>query len=110
MSWTEPGRDSGEIDPRCRFPVSYARFCHNTVYRDPQVGAPGVENLDLSSIIGTNHFHYNRRMPEVLAALALDDCSRYISRGDDDAVDASAAGPGGGKDPADAFESVENFY
>lgn len=47
-----------------------------------QVSAVGVENVDLSSVVGSNHFNYNRRMPEILSLLALDDCSKYIGRGD----------------------------
>ena len=38
--------------------------------------------MDLSSVIGSSHFNYNRRMPEILSLLALDDCSKYIGRGD----------------------------
>lgn len=60
-----------------------ARFCL-TLVPPTQVTVPGVENADLSSIIGSNHFNYMRRMPELLAELALDDCSRYISRGDEE--------------------------
>eukprot|EP00904_Undaria_pinnatifida_P012334 jgi/Undpi1/8230/HiC_scaffold_25.g10700.m1 len=47
-----------------------------------KVSAVGVENVDLSSVVGSNHFNYNRRMPEILSLLALDDCSKYIARGD----------------------------
>lgn len=47
-----------------------------------QVSAVGVENIDLSTVIMSNHFNYNRRMPEILPMLALDDCSQYICRGD----------------------------
>lgn len=42
----------------------------------------GVENVDLSAIVGTDHFNYNRRMPEILPLLALDDCSKYVGKGD----------------------------
>lgn len=55
-----------------------------------QVSAVGVENVDLSPIVGSNHFNYNRRMPEILSLLALDDCSKYIARGDPQDLDSSA--------------------
>lgn len=42
----------------------------------------GVENVDLSSVVGSNHFNYNRKMPEILELLDLDDTSTYIGRGD----------------------------
>ncbi|CAN0228992.1 unnamed protein product, partial [Ectocarpus sp. 13 AM-2016] len=37
-----------------------------------KVPAVGVENIDLSSIVGSNHFNYNRKMPEILELLDLD--------------------------------------
>ncbi|CAB1101295.1 unnamed protein product [Ectocarpus sp. CCAP 1310/34] len=47
-----------------------------------KVSAVGVENVDLSSIVGSNHFNYNRKMPEILELLDLDNTSTYIGRGD----------------------------
>ncbi|CAM9239149.1 unnamed protein product [Pylaiella littoralis] len=57
-----------------------------------KVSAVGVENVDLSSVVGSNHFNYNRKMPEILELLDLDNCSKYIRRGD----------PGGDSSPAPA--------
>ena len=57
--------------------------------RVEQVSAVGVENVDLSSVVGSNHFSYNRRMPEILSLLALDDCSKYIARGDQPQLNSS---------------------
>lgn len=59
-----------------------------------QVSAVGVENVDLSSVVGSNHFNYNRKMPEILNLLDLDNCSKYIVRGDsrEDSSSAPAAG------------------
>lgn len=51
-----------------------------------KVNAAGVENLDLSSVVGSSHFNYNRRMPEILPLLALDDCSTYVCRGNQEAI------------------------
>lgn len=48
---------------------------------DLQVSAARVENVDLSHIIGSNHFNYNRKMPEILPLLALDECSKYVGMG-----------------------------
>eukprot|EP00903_Cladosiphon_okamuranus_P012128 g11379.t1 len=47
-----------------------------------KVPTPGVENLDLTDVIKSNHFNYNRKMPEILEMLDLDNCSKYIGRGD----------------------------
>lgn len=60
----------------------------------------GVENVDLSSVIGSNHFNYNRKMPEILELLDLDNCSKYIGRGDppEESSPAVAAGQRYGSD------------
>lgn len=41
-----------------------------------------MENLDLTEVIKSNHFNYNRKMPEILDLLDLDNCSKYVGRGD----------------------------
>lgn len=46
------------------------------------MSAASVENLDLTEVIGSNHFNYNRKMPEILELLDLDNCSKYVGRGD----------------------------
>lgn len=51
-----------------------------------QVDAAGVENLDVSAVVGSSHFNYNRRMPEILPLLALDDCSTYVCRGNQESI------------------------
>lgn len=56
-----------------------------------QVTARGVENEDLTSLIGSDHFKYNRRMPEIMSILSLDDCSKYIAQGDEDPIPTAAA-------------------
>lgn len=65
---------------------------------DHQVSATGVENLDLTEVIKSNHFNYNRKMPEILELLDLDNCSKYIGRGDprerEDGSSAAVATPG----------------
>lgn len=63
------------------------------------MSAAGVENVDLSSVVGSNHFNYNRKMPEILDLLDLDNCSKYIGRGDSGEDNSSApAGLGGSGD------------
>ena len=47
-----------------------------------KVSAEGIENLDLTSVIGSNHFNYNRKMPEILELLDVVNCSTYVARGD----------------------------
>lgn len=54
------------------------------------MAARGVENLDLSTLLGSNHFNYNSRMPEILPLLAFDDCSTYVCKGDQEGVSDSA--------------------
>lgn len=57
------------------------------------MSAVGVENVDLSSIVGSNHFNYNRKMPEILEVLDLDNCSKYVGRGDSKEDASSAPAP-----------------
>lgn len=62
-----------------------------------QVSAAGVENLDLTEVIKSNHFNYNRKMPEILEMLDLDNCSKYVGRGDpreSESNSSAAAGTG----------------
>lgn len=64
-----------------------------------QVPAAGVENLDLTEVIKSNHFNYNRKMPEILELLDLDNCSKYVGRGDpleSEGSSSAAAGAGVG--------------